>query len=372
MSTTKKAAGGFGVVKNIGTKFMDDNCLILSAAIAYYALQSLIPLILGFISVAGLLLQDAGSRADFIKSVNSAIPAEISNTIKLSDLLEGLSQGAAAAGIISIAALLWTGSGIFEQLMFGVNLAYGVRKDKRKFFVKLGVRLAMLFGLGGLLVAAFAITFIFNLIINADVELFGISPKNFSFVLPLVAYLLPLLLEVAMFMLLYRFGSSRKDVRWKPTIIGGIVAAILFELLKIAFTFYVTAFGAASNAAKTYGAIGGIIVFLFFLYLLAAVTLFGAEVSAGLHRFEDSQPEAPKGTPGSDEPEKKAERELAGVGTVNAQIRLSMRSRPATGFFSRRAVPATQGPTNLLAVFTGGLVLLVVALANLGSGHRDK
>ncbi len=276
----------FSVAKDTFGEFMTDNCLNLSAAVAYYALQSIIPLILGFIALGSFFLQDPAARQGFISGIESAIPPEVGAAIKFNDLIDGLIKGAGTAGVLSIVTLLWTGSGIFDQFIFAINMAFDVEKDERNFFVKLALRVLMLFVLGGLLALAFTITILFNVIFTAKVSLFGISPDNFSFILPVLSYLIPLLLEAAIFVILYRFSPARKGLEWKPIITAALIAAVLFEILKLGFAFYVSFFGAASSATKTYGAIGGIIVFLFFLYLSAAVILFGAEIAAVLHDFK--------------------------------------------------------------------------------------
>jgi len=279
----------FKIAKDTVGEFLEDNCLNLAAAIAYYALQSIIPLILGFIAVGSFLLQDKVARENFINGVKGAIPQQIGDATNFNEIIDGLISGAGTAGILALVTLLWTGSGIFDQFIFAVNQAFDVEKDKRSFFVKLGLRVAMLFGLGLLLAISFTITIAFQLIFNADVSILGISPKTFGFILPVLSYAIPLLLETVIFGILYKFAPARKGIHWKPVLIGALVAAVLFELLKVGFTLYVTAFGAASSATKTYGAIGGIVVFLFFVYLSAAVILVGAELAAILHGFKSGQ-----------------------------------------------------------------------------------
>lgn len=276
----------FGVLADSFKEFMDDECMNLSAAIAYYALQSLIPLILGIISIAALFLNDPKVREDIISGVESAIPQQIGQTIELRQLLSGLAEGAGAASFISVLLLLWTGSGIFDQFIYAINKAFDVEKDERNFFLKMGLRLAMLLFLGVLLVVAFTISIGARLLFDAKISLFGISPANFSFLLPVLAYVLPIIIQTIIFAILYRFSPARKGLRWKPILLGALFAGIAFELLKFGFTLYVTNFGAASSATKTYGALGGIIVFLLFIYLSGLVILFGAEIAATLHNFK--------------------------------------------------------------------------------------
>ena len=276
----------FSNTKNIIGEFFEDECLNLSAGIAYYALQSLIPLILGFIAIGSFFLRDGQVRQNFEIGLQSAIPASVSNVIDLNKLIDQLAEGASVAGLISVIILLWTGSGIFDQLIYATNKAFDVEKDERNFFFKLALRMLFLVGLGGLLLLAFGTSFITRLIFDAKIAIFGISPSNFSFILPIISYALPILLQIIILALLYRFGPARKDLKWKPILIGAVIGGLLLELLKAGFSLYVSVFGGAEGAAKTYGTLGGIIVFLLFIYLVAAVMLIGAEVAATLLGIE--------------------------------------------------------------------------------------
>ncbi len=272
----------FSNTKSIIGEFFDDECLNLSAGIAYYALQSLIPLILGFIAIGSFFLRDGQVRQNFLVGLQSVIPATVSNVINLNELINQLAEGASVAGLISVIILLWTGSGIFDQLIYATNKAFDVEKDERNFFFKTALRMLFLVGLGGLLLLAFGTSLVTRLIFDAKIALFGISPSNFSFILPIISYVIPIVLQIIILALLYRFGPARKDLKWKPILIGAIIGGLLLELLKAGFSLYVTVFGGADGAAKTYGTLGGIIVFLLFIYLVAAVMLIGAEVAATL------------------------------------------------------------------------------------------
>jgi uncharacterized BrkB/YihY/UPF0761 family membrane protein len=177
---------------------------------------------------------------------------------------------------------------MFGQLKFAINQTFDVEKDKRNLLVQTSLQLFMLVVLGGLLIVGFTISILASLVFSAKVSLFGISPSNFSFMLPILSYLIPFLLEAAVFAIMYKISPARQGMRWKPVIISGLIAALLFEILKVFMGIYVNVFGAATSAQKTYGAIGGIFVFLFFLYCTGVVILLGAELAATLHNFKSS------------------------------------------------------------------------------------
>lgn len=269
----------FKTAKTTVEEFFKDNCLNVAAATAYYTLQAIIPLILGFIVVGSFFLKEGESRQNFINSIKAALP---NSGFDIGTIIDELTKS--APGLLSVSALflLWSGSGIFDQLVFGINVAYDVEKDSRSFIVKTALRLGLLVAAGGLIAAAFTVTILFQILVSADVSVFGISPKNFSFILPVLSILVPVLLMFAVFAMLYKFGPDRKGNKWQYVAVGAAVAAVLFEALKYGFTFYVTSFGAADSYQKTYGALGGILLFLLYIWLSAAIMLFGAELASVL------------------------------------------------------------------------------------------
>jgi len=273
------AKSTFKVAKDSVGEFLKDNCLNVAAAIAYYVLQSIIPLVLGFIVIGSFFLQDGVARENFINSVKSALP-NLGAGFDIGTIIDGMVKG--APGLLSVSAvfLLYSGSGIFDQLIFGINVAYDVKKDSRNFFVKFGLRIGLLFIVGILIAASFTITIVSQLVFNANVSLFGISPSNFSFILPVISILLPVILMWCVFVILYKLAPDRKGNKWKYVAIGALVAAILFELLKYGFTLYLSIFNAADSYQKSYGALGGVLLFLFYIWLSAAIMLFGAEVAS--------------------------------------------------------------------------------------------
>ncbi len=369
----------FRVVKVTVVEFFNDNCLVLAGAVAYSALQSVIPLILGFIAVGSLFLQDPSNRTTFVAEISAAIPSQLNNTkiLDLNKIIEDFIKSAGAVSFISIIVLLWTGSGVFGQLKFAVNVAFDVEKDQRNIVYQIALQLIMLIVLGGLLILSVAISFISSLILNAKFSFFGISPYNFNFMLPVISYLLPIVLVALVFAFLYKLSPARKGVRWKPVLFAGALTSLLFELLKFLFGLYLSIFQAADNSIKTYGAIGGLFVFLFFLYLTAAVILFGAELASALHNFESGLAHAKASqaiveTPaveieGELVPEALAERLKNTTGITPQPVDENGKPRPK--------VPkpvSSPGQRDLVTTLIGGAVVIVVAALEMILQPRPK
>src|SRR5215210_4688591 len=91
----------FNVTKDTVVGFIDDDCLVLGGAVAYSALQSIIPLVLGFIAVGSLFLQDRQTRQHFIDVLIAAVPSEISTLIDFNLLIGNIINGAGLAGVIA-------------------------------------------------------------------------------------------------------------------------------------------------------------------------------------------------------------------------------------------------------------------------------
>jgi membrane protein len=279
-----------GTLVRIVIVFMDENMPTIAGAVAFALFQSLIPLVVGFVVISSLFLQPGtGVRENFIQAIVNIVPQNfgLDIVVIIDTLLE------AAPSIISIAAviLIWTGSGIFGQLVMGVNQAFGVKNDRRNILYQLVLRFFLFFWLGGLIAIAITITIVSQLIFNADIELFGISPRNFNFLLPVLSFFLPIVLQCLAFMALYDIGPAVKNVKWRHAFVGGLVASLLFEVLKQGFAFYVNSFNAADGFQRTYGTLGGLLLFLFYLYLSSAIMLIGACVTAVIGDFRPTAAE---------------------------------------------------------------------------------
>src|SRR5207248_11418108 len=112
-----------------------------------------------------------------------------------------------------------------------------------------------------------------------------------------VSILVPVLLLFCAFTLLY-WLVPHAEVKFRHLWLGALVAAVLFEAVQLLFAVYVANLG---HYSKTYGALGGIIAFLFFIYIAANMVLFGGEVAkeyidlrAGAKPAEEAQTSEPK------------------------------------------------------------------------------
>ena len=268
----------FSILKRGLNKFREDQGTSWAAAIAYYALVSVFPLIIGAVVIATLIIQDDSTRKDITKSLIEAFPkadqAGVNINEIISNFIDTLSKAAPVLAIVSVIGTLWSGSGVFDGIMTAINVAWDVKKDQRSFIKKTSLRFAMLIGLGILFIFSTGIGFAIQIIRGLDIGILGITLNSFSLLWDTIIFVVPYLLNVAIFMTIYRLAPDRtleKRIRWKPILLGAVVAAFLFEVSKLFLSFFLTGFGGTQSYQRTYGAIAGVIIFLFYVYVSASI-----------------------------------------------------------------------------------------------------
>jgi len=261
-------------------EFFKDECQNLAAQISYYAIFSVFPLILVTVIIISFFLpQDLTSQEKLIGQLTGNFP---NNTINVSEIIRtAIKQVSSSQPLFiafSIVSLIWAGTGIFDSITNSLNKAWQIPGVKpRNFFESLLIRFVLFLIFGAMLLGSVAVTFIYEGIrayATTDFQLKVFLKDNPIW--DILSFLIPWTLTFATFILIYRVVPQRK-VTWSDVWPGAVVAAIFFELIKIGFTFYISRF---TNYNLAYGPIAGVVIFLFWLYLIAIVLLLGGEVSS--------------------------------------------------------------------------------------------
>ncbi len=273
--------------------FGADGCATWAAAIAYYTLLSVFPLLLGVVAVAGLIVSDPQSQKDITDSLVQKLQEQHISGVDIGSIVSGflgsLKESAPILLVFSILTTLWSGSNIFGQVIAAINQAWDVKKDSRNFITLALLRFLMMFLLGVLALAALAVTFIIAFIkANQNQEIFGFAISNLGFaiefLLNVANFLLPFVITTFIFVIVYWLSPDRKNknkprkMRWKPVLLGAAITALIFQVAQFGLTFYITNIG-GSGYTKTYGALAGLIIFLFFVFVSACIVLLGAEIT---------------------------------------------------------------------------------------------
>jgi membrane protein len=172
------------------------------------------------------------------------------------------------ATVVGILTALWSASSGMKALITGVNLAYD-ETETRKFFKLRG--LAILLTLGAMVLLAVAGATIAGFPPIADN-----LPTVVQWVVSILRFVVLAALLIAGLAVLYRYAPDRDEPKWTWVSWGSGIATLLWVLASIGFSIYVNSFG---NYNKTYGALAGIIILMFWLYLTAVIVLVGAELN---------------------------------------------------------------------------------------------
>jgi membrane protein len=283
------AKGWMDIAKRTGKEVKADQVPLLAAGVAFYILLALFPAIIAGVSIYGLVA-DPQTVRDQINRLAETLSPETAKLIgqQIQQVTSGAGGALGLATVIGILTALWSASSGMKALITGVNLAYDETEGRK--FVKLR-GLSILMTLAAMVLLAVALALIVG---------FPAVPDSWPTVLQWAAAILRFVLLAVLLMAglaaLYRYAPDRDKPKWGWASPGSMVATVLWVLASVGFSVYVNAFG---NYNKTYGALAGVIILMFWLYLTAFVVLVGAELNAEmeLQTAEDTTagPEKPLG-----------------------------------------------------------------------------
>ena len=260
-------------VKELG----DDDATHMAAGVAYYALFSLFPLLLGVIAIIGMASKTASTRRSILEWTSDNFPGAGD---LISDNIVASVEASGSLGAISIVGLLWAGSAIFGAITKAVNRAWDIQEDRP--FVKnkimqltMAVGVAILFALA---IASASIAQAAGRLEDSEAFLLGQADEVSGLVL---FRILSFAANLAIFLTLYKVLPNTVTY-WRHIWPGALVAALLFEGGKYAFVFYLDNF-ATFNAV--YGSIGSVIALLLWAYVSAFILILGAELSSEYGRM---------------------------------------------------------------------------------------
>jgi membrane protein len=281
--------GWTDIAKRVRTEVKGDQVPLLAAGVAFYALLSLFPAIIAAVSIYGLVADPDTVRSQLDRLTGLLSPETASI---LSQQIQQITSGAGGAlglaTVLGIATALWSASSGMKALITGVNMAYDETETRK--FVKLR-GLALLLTLGAMVLMGVALV-----LIVAFPAVTNDWPTALRWTASIARWVLLAGLLIAGLAVLYRYTPDRDNPRWSWVSWGSAVATVLWVLASLAFSFYVSSFG---NYNKTYGALAGVIILMFWLFLSAFVVLVGAELNTEMElqtaRDTTAGPEQPLG-----------------------------------------------------------------------------
>lgn len=259
--------------KEIAKGFINDNVLKLSAALSYYTIFSLPPLLIIIITLSGLFFGADAVRGEVFQHLSGVIgnnaALQIQETIKNVKLM----NSNVFITILGVLLLLVGASSLFSEIQDSINLIWGIKaKDKRglmKFIYNRIMSFTMIGLVGILLLADLIINWVIAILNNRVSHLFHHSTLVlFSITNSVIVFVVITIL----FSLIFKTLPDGK-ITYRDCIISAAFTAFLFTIGKIAIGYYLTNF----NIASIYGAAGSVILILAWVYYSAIILYVGAE-----------------------------------------------------------------------------------------------
>lgn len=271
-----------------GERFQRDDAMTYAAATSYYVLFSLFPVMIFAVTVFGMVVRDPTLQERTVNAMVGAVPAGFDIRAEISRVITDVSASSspllAAVGVLGTA---WTASHMFTALRRSLNLAFGIESERGYLRGRLTdlLNLPVIMALALISVSATAAVRILEAQFSEWLRETTLTQWTWN----AIYFALPYLLSFAAFLMLYRvLPNTRQPFRYLAA--GAAFSAIGFELVKAGFSVYVQNFG---NYQEVYGALGGVVAFLFFVFIQANVVIFGGALSAQIAR--DFHPAAQSG-----------------------------------------------------------------------------
>ena len=265
------------LLKRTGQEILDDNVLGLAAQTAYYFFFSLFPLLLFTTPLIGAFGDPQAIMNWVTQQAARVVPPDALGLIR--GVVDDVVFSENAPGLISVGVILaaWTGSNVFNNLIFALNRAYDVEETRAWWKSRL-LALVCVMVAGVFVFLASSIMLAGPEIIDWIVSLVPGVESTRSLWLA-VQYPVAFLLLVGVMWMIYYFLPNLRQSK-SQVLVGAVAASVLWVLVTLAFRAYVVNFGSYN---KTYGTIGAVIILLTWMYLTMLVILAGGELNSELH-----------------------------------------------------------------------------------------
>lgn len=265
---------GFGLLKESFKEWKEDGALSLGAALAYYTIFSLAPMLLIAISVAGLVFGREAAQGELVGQMRELLGQQGAEAIQTMVANAGKHGSGVLGTLIGVATILFGATGVFAQLQTSLNRIWDVEAKPAKgiwgFLRTRILSFGMVLGIGFLLLVSLVIS---AAIAAMDTYVTGLFPGA-EVLIGIVSALIGLALITVLLAMIYRFLPDVK-IAWRDVWIGAAITAVLFLIGKVLIGLYL----GNSSVASTYGAAGSLVILLLWIYYSSQILFFGAEIT---------------------------------------------------------------------------------------------
>ncbi len=261
------------LIKDSFLEFIDDKGIKLSAALAYYTIFSIPPLIIILTNITGYFYGADAIEGHVFGQLNGLIGNDAA--LKIQEAIKNtvIDKNSWWATTISVVALLLGATGVFVEIQDSINIIWGLKAKPKKGLIKLLINRVISFSM----ILSIGFILLVSLVLNALLDIFN---EQLQKLFPEIAYYafyginiaLILFVITVLFSVIFKVLPDAR-IKWKSVYWGSFFTAVLFLLGKLAIGFYL----GTSDIGSTYGAAGSVIVILVWVYYSAIILFYGAE-----------------------------------------------------------------------------------------------
>jgi membrane protein len=252
--------------------FMEDNCLSRGAAIAYFTVFSLAPILVVMIAIAGFVFgRDAASGVIFTK-LRGMMGADAASLVQSMIQSASNRRSGVIATVFSVVVLLVTASGVFGELQSSLNIIWKADPSAHSTVTRLIKARAQSLGLVVTLGFLMLVTLAISAALTAAWHRIDREVPGASSVLRWINIAISFAVTTVLFGAVYKVLPDKK-LEWRDVLIGSVFTALLYTVGKTAIAMYV----GSSRVASSYGAASALVVLLLWVYYSAEMFLLGAE-----------------------------------------------------------------------------------------------
>lgn len=259
------------VLRNTVRGFAEDNAAETAAALTYFAVFSLFPLLLLMVAIGSLAFDSAAAQAYVVSIVVNVLPQ---GETAVREVIESVIRARGPAAGFALASLLWASLAWFEAVDRGINRVWGVAR-RRPFLKSKLYALAMVAGIGLVALASSVSTAALRLAQALAARTAPATLPDDLLLWEVAAAFLSVALMTGVFAILYRVTPLRPVV-WTEVLPGAALTAVVWELARYILAFYLTN---VANYGAIYGPLAAVIALLFWLYVAHLIMLAGAELT---------------------------------------------------------------------------------------------
>src|ERR1700676_3807239 len=262
------------MLSEAGAGWFADNAPRLGAALAFYTLFSLAPVLIVATSVAGFVFGERAAQKEIMHEFGALMGTQGEDAIRLIIASTDRPVLGVLATTLGLLSIILGASGAFNELQDALNIIWKVDRSKSSFWVEaLAQRffsLGLVVAIGFLLLVSLVITSLLSVgerYLNAAVPVSAVLLQSANFVFSWAV-------TTVLFALILKIVPATK-VRWRDVWMGAAFTSLLFTIGKLVIGYYL----GHSELVAAYGAAGSLVVFLIWIYYSAQILLFGAELS---------------------------------------------------------------------------------------------